>query len=171
MHRIYVISTNVVDRFIGKPDTRENQFGRQGFAIHRIVFKPPEGYRVRIVEIHMDVVAKWSGRETLYIKYNSDGVIPSDLWTPSGWALGGLQTTGPEGSRLAHPAADNTIIYRQLEVPDRVEFNLNRVHNGLLMPDHTLLIKHAIFNVVGGREIQIETSGEIAFRFKRVAIK
>lgn len=165
MHKIHVITTNFVDRFLGKPDTRKNQFGRQDFAIHKVVFKPPDDYRVRIVEVHMDVVAKWSGREDLYIKNDSEDVITSDVWAPSGWALGGLQTTGPEGSRLAHPAADNTIVYRQLEVPGRVEFNLNRAHNGLLMTDHTLLIKHAIFNVVGGREIQIETSGEIVFRF------
>ncbi len=166
MHKKHVISTNAVDRFIGKPDTRKNQFGRQDFALHKVQFKPPENCRVRILEVHMDLVAKWSGREDLYVKYNSEGVITSDVWAPSGWGLGGLQTSGPEGSQLAFPAAENTIIYRQLEVSGRCELELSHVRNGLLLDDHVLWIKHAIFNVVGGREIQIETSGEIVFGFE-----
>lgn len=166
MHKPHVISTNVVDRFVGKPDTRENQFGRQDFALHKIQFNPPEGCHVRILEVHMDLVAKWSGRETHYIYPEDFGDTLSDSWAPSGWGLGGLQTSGPEGSRWASPAADNTMIYRQLEIPGRCSLELSKVHNGLLREDHALVIKHAIFNVVGGREIQIETSGEIVFQFE-----
>jgi hypothetical protein len=151
----YSTAANFSDDLQGKPDSRPGAWGTGEVVIHRITFRPPVGYRVRILWVRGDFLV-WPV-----------GKVPEG--TCAG-ALLGLQTTAPEGSDRADLAADNTFLYLQLATngkPERAAYNHTVWEGGLLQSDHVLIVKLAVWLNDTGRRIHMEPSFVVVYQFER----
>jgi hypothetical protein len=124
-----------------------------------IQFKPPAGYRVRILRLRGDMVA-WPR------------VLPGEVPVAPGQYAGvlmGFQTTAPEGSAKCDWGADNTMLYIQDAVgtePRRAPFDYRDV-NVLLEPDSILRLVIASWLNTTGRAIHIEATYTVVYRFEK----
>lgn len=167
---IYTVSGNFPADLYGSVDTRMSGqtcaggpciWGRADAAILPIKFKPPVGYRVRIVALRGDVVS--------WIK-----TLPGDVLTPpesSAGVLGGFETPDSGGSAHCDWCADGCPLYVQDAVTEkqpkaRTSFNYERV--GLLLgPDNVLRAKIAAWLNTTGKPIHMEITYTIQFRYEK----
>ena len=164
------VTTNVADRLIGEVDLRPNQFGTAGVAIHNIPFKPPTGFRTRILRLHGDFTAVFVERNTFQDSWMMRYQASQRSYFAG--ALTSFRHTGPEGSPHADHVADNAMVYRQRFLHSRsptgaVDYS-EKIINGLLQPDNILRIVHAVFNNTSGKFVQMETTVQIQFRFEPI---
>jgi hypothetical protein len=166
----YTVSGNFPADLYGPVDTRMSGlicaggpciWGHADSAILPIKFRPPAGYRVRILVLRGDVVA--------WIKS-----LPGDSPTPAESAAGilaGFQTTSSSGSTHCDYCADGTPLYVQDSVTDkqpktRAPFNYTDV--GLLLDDDNILTaKIGSWLNTTGKPIHIEVTYTIQFRYER----
>lgn len=152
----YSASSNLTVDLNGQHDTRPGTWGTADYAINKIIFKPPTGFRVRILKVVGDL--------TSFPKPN-----PGGLAYGSAGVLWGLSTTAAEGSVRADFIADNTMLYIQdaLTHSDakRAPISLNTSYNGLLAADHTLISKMAVYlNTIG--VIHMEATFTLTYQFE-----
>jgi hypothetical protein len=155
IRRPCVAATNFADDLLGPVDTRPGCWGRADYAIHRITFRPPEGYRVRILRASGDLVSWARGRIARGAAFG---------------VLLGLQTTAPEGSVRADLAADNTMLYVQDTAstkPTTRTFNEDVSAGSLLEPDHVLIVKLAAWLNETERAIHMEATLNLTYRWER----
>jgi len=148
------VASNFSTDIKGDPDTRAMTWGTAGATTHRITFSPPRGCRVRVLRVYGDLLA-WP-RGTV-----EPGKFAGVLW--------GLQTTGPEGSLHADLAADNTMLYIQHATgggPARAPVDFAVAAGGLLERDHVLVSKLAVWLNDTGRDIHMEPSFVVVYRFE-----
>jgi hypothetical protein len=165
----YTVSGNFPADLYGPVDTRMSGlicaggpciWGHADSATLPIKFRPPAGYRVRILALRGDVVG--------WVKS-----LPGDPPTPvesSAGILGGFQTTSASGSAHCDYCADGTPLYVQDAVTDkqpktRAPFNYNDVGQ-LLDDDNILTAKIASWLNTTGKPIHIEISYTIQFRYE-----
>ena len=149
-------STNHSDDILGTPDHRPDTWGTAGYAVHRLEFHPPKGYRARILRVYGDFQG--------WVRKNPSGNCVGVLW--------GLTTTAPEGSARVTPAADNTFLYVQDSVCGadrtfRAPVDYDTRHGGLLGPDNVLLSKVAVWLNETGEPVHMEPSFTIVYQFER----
>lgn len=151
---IYSAATNGAIDILGEPDNRPNTWGRAGAVTWPIRFTPPPGKRVRILRVYGDFLIWPIGRV-------EEGRFAG--------ALLGLQTTGPEGSVRGDWMADNTFLYLQTATggqPARAAFDHDTSAGGLLGPDHTLIVKVAVWLNDTERKIHCEPTFTMVYRFE-----
>lgn len=149
------VSSNFSADILGDPDTRADTWGRAGATAHRVTFRPPAGYRVRVLRVYGDFLIWPMGKV-------EPGRFAGALW--------GLTTTGPDGSIHADWAADNTMIYVQVATggqPARAPVNFKTEDGGLLGPDHVLVSKMAVWLNDTGLKIHMEPSFTVVFRYEK----
>jgi hypothetical protein len=159
----YSAASNLSTDLLGAVDSRPSTWGTAGVQSWKITFKPPVGYRVRVLEIDGDLVA-WPRI-----------VPPGDQPVAAGLVSGILlsfQTTAPQGSTRCDLCADNTMLYVQDAVggmPEktRAPFARSVKHNGLLQPDNVLVVVVANWLNVTGKYIHIEPTFNIVFQFEK----
>lgn len=151
----YSAAANFSADLIGAPDARPNTWGTAGATSHRITFRPPAGYRVRVLRVYGDFLAWPVGKAP-------EGRFAGALW--------GLQTTAPEGSQRADWAADNTMLYVQVATggqPARAPVNFDVREGGLLEPDNVLVSRLAVWLNDTGLKIHMEPSFVAVYQFER----
>jgi hypothetical protein len=149
-------ATNHSDDLLGTPDSRPDTWGTAGYAVRRIEFHPPAGYRTRILRVYGDFQG--------WVRKNPSGNCLGVLW--------GLATTAPEGSARVTPAADNTFLYIQDSVCGtqrnfRAPVDYDTRHGGLLGPDNVLISKTAVWLNETGEPVHMEPSFTIVYQFER----
>lgn len=155
-----MVTTNWVSIIEGSPETREGQPQDTvtGVSVHRIEFLPPVGHLVKV----------------LHVSGTFDAVVIGNLsawWCPSirgctAGILHGMSSTGPEGSLLGTPIADNTFLYQQGNIganPFTLAFD--RAVDFTLEDDHTIIGKHAIYWSTLGFPVKLETSVIMTIQF------
>lgn len=178
----YIASGNFPSDLYGPVDTRMAGqicgggpciWGRADYAVLPIRFRPPAGYRVRILALRGDLIA--------WIK-----TLPGDPATPlesAAGILGGFQTTsslnasnggsGAEGSARCDYCSDDCPLYIQDSVTEkqaktRAPFNYTDV--GLLLDlDNMLNAKIAAWLNTTGKPIHVELTYTIQFRYEKYA--
>ena len=153
IHAPCSLGTNFSADLYGQPDTRPDTWGTAEANYKAITFKPPDGYRVRILRVYGDYLI-WPV-----------GPVQSGRYAG---ALFGLQTTAPEGSVRADWAADNTLLYLQVATsgkPERAAFDVDVSAGGLLEPDHKLIVKMASWLNDTGMKIHMEPSFVVVYQF------
>jgi hypothetical protein len=154
----FTASSNFSVDLLGEKDTREGTWGYTGAQTWPIQFNPPEGYRVRVLEISGDLIA-WPR------------VLPGETAVQPGAYAGvlvGFQTTAPEGSERCSPCADNTPVYLQAGLdgrPSRIAYA--RKVNMLLEQDNRLIVKVAAWLNTTGKPIHIEPTFTLKYRWER----
>jgi hypothetical protein len=152
-------SANFSADLLGARDTRPDTWGNADSASWTIQFRPPAGYRVRILKLRGDLVA-WPR------------VLPGEPPVPRGTYAGvllGFMTTAPDGSLRCDPCADNAMLYIQHAMesaPVRAPFDYDRV-NVLLESDNKLLVKVAAWLNSTGRPIHIEPTFTVVYRYEK----
>jgi hypothetical protein len=124
-------------------------------VIKKITFRPPFGYRVRIIRIYGDFLIWPVGKV-------ADGRFAG--------ALFGAQNTGYEGSKHSDWAADNTFLYVQVATggqPARAAFDYKTKHGGLLQADNALDLKMAVWLNDTELPIHMEPSFTVVYRFEK----
>lgn len=148
------LSSNFSADIKGEPDTRPDTWGTAGYTIHKITFRPPAGYRVRILRVYGDFLV-WP------IGLVEKGKFAGALW--------GLTTTAPDGSVHADWAADNTMLYVQVATggePARAPINFKTKAGGLLGRDNVLVSKMAVWLNDTGLPIHMEPSFTVVFKYE-----
>ena len=146
---------------LGTADTRPSTWGMAGVQTWPVTFKPPTGYRVRILTLKGDLVA-WPK------------VLPGDTPVPVGMTAGvllGYQNTSPQGSSQCDWCADNTMLYIQSGVsrePVRAPYEYDVRAGGLLEPDNVLVVVVASWLNVTGKPIHMEPTFTVTFRYEVV---
>ncbi|MFB3779795.1 MAG: hypothetical protein ACE141_19400 [Bryobacteraceae bacterium] len=136
----------------GEADTRPGTWGKAGVAEWRITFRPPAGYRVRVLRAYGDLVSWARGR------------VPEGTYAG---VLMGLQTTAPDGSQTADWLADNCFLYVQDVVGregKRSPFDAKT--DVLLEADHVLRVKVAAWLNDTGLPIHMEPTFVVVYRFE-----
>jgi hypothetical protein len=179
----YRASSNFAADLAGMPDMREGCWGTAEVAQWRVTFSPPAGYRVRILEIHGDLVS--------WIKS-----MPKDPATPAESAAGvllGLQSTpAPGTSGRCDVCSDvvsrvrvwsgtpetvgvlgTTLLYIQDVVTQstprsRAAFDLTQV-NEFLQADNKLLVTVASWLNTTGKPIHAEPTFTLTYQFEEKA--
>jgi hypothetical protein len=179
----YHASSNFAADLAGVPDTRAGCWGTADVAQWRITFFPPAGYRVRILEIHGDLVS--------WIKS-----MPKDPATPGESAAGvllGLQSTPAAGTsgrcdicsdvasrvrvRSGTPETvdvlGTTMLYiqdvvTQLTPRSRAAYDLAQV-NEFLQADNKLLVTVASWLNTTGKPIHVEPTFTLTYQFEEKA--
>jgi hypothetical protein len=149
-------ATNFPANLYGPLDTRPGTWGHADSASLPIKFKPPPGYRVRILRIRGDLIA-WPRK---LLARDSAGVAG---------VLLGFSTTAPEGSIHADWLADNTQLYIQDAVsaePRRAAFDYGNLAMAL-EADNTLVLKLAAYLNTTGAAIHMEGTATIRYRFEK----
>ena len=154
-----VLSANFSTNIVGKVDSRVATWGTTGVQKWTVQFHPPVGRIVRVLSVSGDVVA-----------WPSFGGVRPALVERGRFAglLMGLQTSGPDGSVFAIPAADNTFLYVQGVVAQgatRVPFNRDVYVD--LPADSKVIVKVASWLNDTGCPIHIEPTFTIRYRFVR----
>ena len=151
----FAYSTNFAADLYGTKDTRPGTWGyTRAYETPLNQFKPPVGYRTRILRVYGDFIAC--------------PVTPSG---GHGYALFGLQKTGFTQSGRVSLADENTLVYYQLgmsgnECASR-SFDVDVNVAGLLQPDNTLQGKVASFLNDTGSPIHVEPTFTAVYRFER----
>ena len=148
-------ATNFTVDLLGSPDDRPDTWGTAGSTVKVIKFKPPAGYRVRILRVYGDLLL-WP-----------IGQVPPGRFAG---VLFGLQTTAPEGSVRMDWGADNTMLYLQDATSGEVRraaFDHDVSIGGLLQPDNMLFAKMAVWLNNTSLPIHIEPSFVMVYRFEK----
>ena len=144
---------------LGAADTRPSTWGNAAVQTWPVTFKPPAGYRVRILTLKGDLVA-WPK------------VLPGDPPVPDGMTAGvllGYQTTAAEGSTQCSPCADNTMLYIQSGLsrePIRSSYEYDVRAGGLLEPDNVMVVVVASWLNATGKPIHVEPTFTVTFRYE-----
>lgn len=152
-------TTNYPYDAVGEPDTRPTTWGTAGFNDGPIVFQNvPKGYRVRILRLQGNVVARMHG-----------AAQPDNLYAG---ALFGIITTASAASPYATLAASGCLIYLQLDVnsshPAHAEFDWDVSAGGLLEKDNTMVVRRAVYlNELPNTPIHIEPSFIVTFSYEK----
>lgn len=152
------LATNFTVDIKGEPDTRASTWGTAGVELKRITFRPPAGYRVRILRVYGDFLIWPLGK------------VESGKFAG---ALLGLQTTALEGSARADWAADNTFLYLQIAThggPERAAFDHRTSDGGLLESDGVMVVKLAAWLNDTGLFIHMEPSFVAVFQYEKEGI-
>lgn len=152
-------SSNFSVDLLGEIDTRPDCWGRADYRVWAVTFKPPVGYRVRIVSLRGDLLA-WP--RVL------DGEQPVERGKTAG-VLIGFQTTANEGSERCDWCADNTFLYLQGATSngDSVRIPFDVTVDRLLEPDHKLIVKVASWLNTTGRHIHLEPTFTTTYKFEK----
>jgi hypothetical protein len=152
-------ATNFSVDLLGPVDQRGSTWGNADAHSWAITFKPPVGYRVRILRLSGDLVA-WPK------------VLPGEFPVADGAYAGvllGLQTTAPQGSTRCELCADNTMLYVQGAIdshPIRVPFDQRVSAGGMLGTDNKLVVKVAAWLNTTGKPIHMEPTFTVTYRFE-----
>src|SRR5574337_1592266 len=133
-------SFNMTADLLGKPDTRPGTWGKAESLDGYITFRPPDGYRVRILRVSGDFIAFPKVLPGAAVSIRQPGAFAG--------ALLALANTGPGGSIRADYLADACFLYVQLGLnwmPKRAEYDRDVSIGGLLLPDNKLKITLAVF--------------------------
>ena len=160
----YSDASNISADILGEPDKRPSTWGLTGYTVNTLEFKPPAGYRVRILRMYgnVNVTPKVPDPETQQLPAGSRASY-----------LHGFQTTAPEGSTRMVPAASNTLTYYQGDVSEKVdkdhlEFNVDVSAGGLLEKDNKLYSKFATFLNTMGVALHLEVSWVTIYEFRKM---
>lgn len=148
-------ASNFAVDLLGLVDTRPGCWGRADYELKRITFRPPAGYRVRILRASGDLVSWARGRVARGTEFGT---------------LLGLQTTAPEGSQRADWLADNTMLYVQDAAnvkPSTRHFDQDVSAGGLLEPDNVLVVKIASWLNTTGYPIHLEATLNLTYRWEK----
>jgi len=151
----YSAATNFSVDILGEPDHRPGTWGRAGYHIFSMTFRPPPDHRVRILRVYGDFLIWPRGKPP-------EGTFAG--------ALLGLQTTAPEGSVRVDYGADNTFFYIQTAThgePARAAFDAVVREGGLLERDHVLRVKVAVWLNDTELVIHCEPTFVVVYRFER----
>lgn len=123
-----MLAANFTTDILGEVDSRPDTWGRTGYQVWTMEFtNVPAGCRVHISHVSGDLVA-WFRNAT----------------DKKAGALYGLQSTAPEGSTHASPAADNCFVYVQSPVGNEgARIGLNDPVTFKLEADNKLYVKVA----------------------------
>ncbi len=135
-------------------------WGHADFAALPITFKPPAGYRVRILRLRGDLIA-WP--KVL------DGETPVKPGAYAGVLLG-FSTTTKEDSTVCDFCADGTPLYVQGALSDgavRVPFDYDFRHERVYLDGPVLYLKIASFLNSTGYPIHEEATYSITVRFDK----
>lgn len=133
--------------------------GLAGAQSYPITFRPPAGYRVRILRVYGD------------FNVVPVGVFPSNAGSGFAGALFGLSTTGPEGSVYAELAADNCMLYVQAFTHgEAARAAFDDAMSVLLESDNKLVLKAAVFMNTLGLDVHMEPSFIVVYRFEPSAL-
>ena len=155
----YSSSSNFSANLFGSLDTRDGCWGFAEATEWPITFKPPAGYRVRILSPRGDLVA-WPQ------------VLPGEPAAGRGRYAGvllGFRTTDPEGSIRCDYCADNTMLYVQAALddrPTRASFHDDVTVGGLLGADHRLMVKVSAWLNTIERPIHVEPTFTVTYHFE-----
>jgi hypothetical protein len=141
----------------GPKDTRNATWGHSEADSLPIVFRPPVGYRVKILRLRGDLVS-WPKIVQPDRNFNSGGFTG---------VLMGFSTTANDGSVLCNWCADNTVVYVQ---DGFVGMAVRRTPfdwtvDRLLERDHTLVLKIASYLNTLGVPIHIEATWSAEFEY------
>lgn len=152
----YSAAANFAVDIAGEKDERPYTWGTAGAEYKRITFKPPTGYRVRILRVYGDLITGVRGK------------VPPGQFA---YALLAMQSTAVEGSVRADLAADNTFLYIQTPaVPaTRAPFDFDTSVGGLLEEDNVLVVKVAVFLSDVSVPVHLEPSFTVVFRFEKAS--
>jgi hypothetical protein len=129
----YSAAFNFPADFVGTPDTRPTTWGRAGSATNPVVFYPPAGYRVRILELVGNYMA-WAR-----------GVYEPGNHVGTSW---GILTTAARGSSRVPLAADDCFAWLQYGLSNgeiNQPFTLDTHVGGLLEADNTMQVVLAVY--------------------------
>lgn len=155
-----MVTTNWASIIEGEPETREGQPSdtTTGVTFNEFTFNPPTGYVVKIVHLSGTFDAVVIGNVPIW-------------WCPhirgcTAGILHGMSSTGPQGSLLGTPFADNTFSYHQGNI-GREPFTLafDREVGFTLEDDHVMIGKHAIYWSTLGFPVKLETSVIMTIQF------
>jgi hypothetical protein len=154
----FFASSNFTADLLGPVDVRPGCWGNADVATWTITFRPPPGYRVRVLRLRGDLVA-WPR------------VLPGEKAIEPGNYAGvllGFQTTAPEGSVRCDWCADNTALYIQDAMSNKpIRAPFNHEIGALLEPDHKLVVKVAAWLNTSGHPIHIEPTFTTVFQFEK----
>jgi hypothetical protein len=148
-------ASNFAIDLLGPIDTRPFCYGNADWRTWKITYRPPAGYRVRILRAQGDLVS--------WVRNAPEG-------TGAGVLLG-LQTTAPEGSVRCDWCADGTFLYVQDSVSTRVDhtrtpFNVDTRAGGLLERDNILVVKIAAWLNDTSQPVHSEVSMTLTYRWE-----
>jgi len=152
-------SANFSADLYGAVDTRTSCWGNAEAWTFVMTFKPPEGYRVRILRLRGDLVS-WPR----VLK----GESPVSPGSYAGVLLA-FHSTGSDTSERCDYCADNHMVYIQdalSDKPSRTPFNVDTTIGGLLAADHKLNIKTAAWLNTTGYPIHLEPTFTVEYRFE-----
>ncbi len=154
----FTAANNYATNLMGPTDTRVDTWGTADSQVWQQSFRPPAGYRVRVLRLWGDLVA-WPM------------VLPGERPVAPGQYAGvlvGFQTTARDGSDRCWPCADNTLLYLQGAMhaePVRIPFD-QRVST-LLEADNILAVKVADWLNTLGRPVHMEVTYRVTYRFEK----
>ena len=138
----------------GEKDNRPETWGSAGAVVKKMTFRPPPGYRVRILRAYGDFLA-WPIGEVQRGKFAG--------------VLFGMQSTAPDGSSRADWAADNCFLYVQHATngaPVRAPFDYKTKDGGLLEMNAVLVLKMSVWLNDTGLPIHMEPSFTLVYRYE-----
>ena len=159
---VHVSSGNLSADLYGVQDTRPSTWGYADSVAWPIVFYPPAGYQVRVYKISGDLVA-WP-------KLITPALLP--MGSHAG-VLVGFSTTAPSGSANCNLCADNTPLYKQGDLSDRIDairvpFSEDYGPGFLLESDNQLIPKVASFLNTLGVPVHVEVTYSLTYRFEEI---
>lgn len=148
---------------VGTADSRADTWGTAASQSKPIKFRPPAGYRVRILRVYGDFVI-WP-RGTV-VQDPNDAVIGKAVGT-----LFGLKSTAPDGSSTVEGAgaSDGCFLYLQVASKgetQRAGFDHDTHVGGLLEADNTMLVVAAVWLNSTGLAIHIEPTVNVVYIFE-----
>lgn len=152
-------SANFSADLYGPVDTRLSCWGNAEAWIFQIAFRPPEGYRVRVLRLRGDLVS-WPR----VLK----GEPPVATGSYAGVLLS-FHSTGPDASERCDYCAENHMIYVQdalSDKPVRTPYDMDTRIGGLLSADHKLNITVASWLNTTGYPIHIEPTFTVEYQYE-----
>lgn len=156
-------STNFAADLLGKPDTRPGTWGLTEAVVQTVQFKPPKGYRTRILKLYGDFIAWPNG--FIPTKY-PDPIIEHGYYAGVLWSL---TTTAKQGSDRVDPGADNCMLYLQNSIrvdTVRAAFSEDVKIGGLLQPDNKLQSTLAVWLNTLGIPVHMEATWVSVYQFE-----
>lgn len=152
------LSENFTVDLEGSPDHRVDTWGDASAQYWQVHFKPPLGYRTRILRVFGNFVTA------------PDGKMPEGT---EAYGLFALQTTSAGQSSIADVGSSGCVFYIQSvlvggDSKDVESFNVDVTDAGLLGEDNVLVVKTAVFLNTTGLKIHMEPSWVMVVRFEVV---
>lgn len=149
---------------IGTPDTRPGTWGDAAASSPTLKFKPPAGYRTRILRAYGDFVVWPRGKPAVD---PTDKVVGTAVGT-----LLGLSTTAPDASEYVEGggASDACFLYIQIASKGeagRAPFDYDTHVGGLLEADNMMVVKAAVWLNTTGLAVHMEPSITVIFQFEK----